>query len=1222
MSNSLKSILKNNRTHLYLISAICFIIIFYVIQYGTDRYNSDLVIKNRFQKNFIEQQILLNKKAIDVVEIISDSDISNWPALERTLNTDDILARIFNNDSLIFWNSNQIKNNLINLQKTILDTVIREKTGWYLMHYEKADTFRIFLFKRIKSEYPFENKFLPSVAAADFISSSNIYLTQDLDEAQYKIHGQNENPIVGLNFDPDLNPAIGIILWLFFFFLLAYLMFIIWIGSLYDKFGHNISNKKFLFLFYVIDLIILRFADYYFTYPAILKNSFIFEPKFEILAGMNSIGDLIFTLTLLVAIFYKFNQLAHDGKMNVLPKYKYIQHMLSVFVMWVVTIGAFFIIYRIISGLNINPVLGIQLGEPENILSIFAIILLDVLIFLIARSTIYYALRQPISYIYKVLYISIIALITYLIIPNNYIVVITGFVFIILLVSIVTFLKDTSSFKFLKYLLFLIIFAAANALIINEAEHDAKDVSQEKTANYLIQKNDRNLEMIYADFSNKIISDTLVQLIIENYKVNPESAINEYLKSNYFGTISGTYDIQVTLCNEDELLEIQPEGILISCNEYFSNMILDFGDSTKVAGLYLQNSTPESIYYIGLIRNNMLTNRDIDMNMYIEFYFTYVPEGLGYPELLVDNKTLDYDLSGYAFAKYSDEKLVYKFGDFAYYTDYSAIRNFPSHKFYNYSDYRHLKLVTGDGDTLVISRPTTKMSEKMATFSMLFLLLGLTVILIFTLVFSKEALAFFALSFRTRLQVFFIATISVTILIIAIITTYYAENSNKERLITQLNEKTYSVLIELQHKLGSINSFDEFQLDELQPLLRKFSLVFFSDINVYDPSGKLVASSRPEIFRKGLLSELINPLAFEEIYVDNKLFYTAEEMIGELAYYSSYVPLNLGDNEPIGIVNLPYFARQTEVKKSYYLMIFSFLNLFVIAGILGTFIALFISKLLTKPLVVLQQSLSEIRIDEQNEKIDWVSDDEIGLLIKEYNQMVDKLEQSTELLKHSERESAWREVARQIAHEIKNPLTPMKLNVQYLEKAYNEDDPSLKDKIRTISKSLIQQIDTLDKVAEMFADFAKSNIRKMDRVELLGVIRSTAALFKNDDINISIQHDEDAYYTKAIEKDMVRLFNNLIKNAIQALDNISAGKVDISITQSESHIKVQITDNGKGIDDGFKGKIFQPYFTTKSGGTGLGLAIVNNIVNETGGSISFESSTNGTTFFLKFNRYE
>lgn len=671
---------------------------------------------------------------------------------------------------------------------------------------------------------------------------------------------------------------------------------------------------------------------------------------------------------------------------------------------------------------------------------------------------------------------------------------------------------------------------------------------------------------------------------------------------------------------EDEVLDIQPEGILIGCGEYFNSLINDYGDSTQIENLYLQNSTPESIYYIGLIPEDILKKNELGINLYIEFYFAYVPEGLGYPELLVDNKTLAYDLSGYTFAKYRNDQLVYKFGDFPYYTDYESIRRFPAGEFYNYSGYRHLKLITTEGDTLIISRPLVRISEQLATFSMLFLIFGLMALAIFIAFFSKRAITYFEMSFRTRLQVFFISTISATILIIAIITTYYAEINSKDQLVSQLNEKTYSVLIELQHKLGTISSFDEIQVDELYPLLRKFSLVFFSDINVYDPSGKLMASSRPEIFRKGLLSDLINPLAFEEINVDNKLFYTAEEKIGKLSYYSSYVPLNLGENEPIGIVNLPYFARQTEVKKSYYLMIFSFLNLFVIAGILGTFIALFISKFLTRPLVVLQQNLADIRIDEQNERIDWVADDEIGLLIREYNQMVDKLEQSAELLKHSERESAWREVARQIAHEIKNPLTPMKLNVQYLEKAYNENDPGLKDKIKTISKSIIQQIDTLDQVAEMFSDFAKSNIRKMDKVELLAIIKSTIALYKNyDHVQFSINHEEDTYDTKAIEKDLIRVFNNLIKNSVQSLEKKEGGEINISISRTASFIEVQITDNGKGISDDFKAKVFQPYFTTKSGGTGLGLAIVKNIMNETGGNISFESSEEGTTFFLKFN---
>ena len=192
---------------------------------------------------------------------------------------------------------------------------------------------------------------------------------------------------------------------------------------------------------------------------------------------------------------------------------------------------------------------------------------------------------------------------------------------------------------------------------------------------------------------------------------------------------------------------------------------------------------------------------------------------------------------------------------------------------------------------------------------------------------------------------------------------------------------------------------------------------------------------------------MVNPRAFEEIFVDNLLYYNCIEKIGNLNYLSSYLPLMLTASEPAGIINLPYFARQKEQKRSFHFLLFTFINLFVILGILGTIIAVFYSRILTKPLSELQQNIANVRIDMQNAKIKWNSDDEIGQLISEYNKMVDKLEASADILKRSEREIAWREVARQIAHEIKNPLTPMKLNIQYLEKSYNEGDAKFGDKI-------------------------------------------------------------------------------------------------------------------------------------------------------------------------------
>lgn len=1211
-----------NSSVVYLIAAMLVFVLFYATEYGTKRYHSDRHIKERFQKSMLYQRANLNDKIQSISKILSDPEKNYWPFLERLLDPEQIFTQIYRADSLIFWNSNLVQNGLDYLNDGVLDTIMREKTAWYMIHYEKVGEYRIFLFKRIKAEYPFENKFLPSKADRDFLSSDHVLLTADLKAAQYTITNEQGVPVIGLTIEHHNDIGNNIILLLFFIYMLLYVLIVLWLNSIYNKYAYLIPGKRTSFLLFIIDLALLRWLDFYFAYPAVLKQSFLFEQGFDLMPGLNSIGDLYLTTILLIAIFIKFNKLVQSEQINAGKKYRYPQHFISLAVFWLLAYGVFYFDQHIISGLSTNPVIGIQFSDPANLLAVFINVLLNVVLFFMVRSMNYYSGKYSVNIFYKILFTAILTLVFILCFPAHHLIAYITSGFVILILVVVQLFSENTQIRFIKYLIYLIIFAAANAMVINITEDHAKDHRQALTADYLMRKDDPELESVFQQMVQQVNSDSVVSLIIDNYWDNPEPALNEYLKHRYFDKIAFKYDVQVTVCMSEELLEIQPEGILVGCHEYFEDLIRNFGDSTSVNNLYLQNSTPESIYYIGVITPPALKHTGEEPLVYIEFYFTYVPEGVGYPELLVDNSTLIYDLSGYSFAKYINNSLVYKFGDFAYHTEYSSLSKFPADEFYNDMNYRHLKLVSVDGDVLIISRPVAKIQEKLATFSILFLLMGVVAFAIFILVFRSDVFAVFMLSFRTRLQVFFIITISVIIFVIALITAYYTEYNNKERMITQLNEKTYSVLIELQHKLGGITSPEEIKTDELYPLLRKFSLVFFSDINMYDPSGKLIATSRPEVFRTGLLSELINPLAFEEIYVDNKLFYTTEEQIGALSYYSSYVPF-MGETKPLGIVNLPYFARQTEVKKAYYMMIFTFLNLFVIAGIIGIFIALLLSRFLTRPLVVLQQSLSEIRIDQKNERIAWESNDEIGLLIREYNQMVDKLEESTELLKHSERESAWREVARQIAHEIKNPLTPMKLNVQHLEKAYNENDPAQKEKIHSISQSLIQQIDTLDKVAEMFSDFAKSNIKRMVKVELLQLVRSSVLLFKNNEnIQFAIEAKESQYDTKAIEKDLLRLFNNLIKNAVQSLEDRKDGKIDIALSRSGQFIEITIVDNGKGIDKEVKSRVFQPYFTTKSGGTGLGLAIVKNIMNEIGGSITFESGAAGTTFFLKFKNLE
>ena len=238
-----------NRIHYYLIGAIVLLTTYYGIQYASGEFNSDKSLSLKFQENFIDRQLILESKSAEVFKIINDTLISDWPALERLLETDHIFAQVFKNDSLIFWNTNQIQNQLSLDLEPNTDTVIRENTGWYLVHYEMKNELKIFLISLIKSEYPFENKFLPSVSNSDFISIDNVQLTHDLTHAQYVIYSKNGSPIVGYNFQKPANASQNLIVLLFFIFIAAYLMLLLWMSLLYQQLEKHFPRKNLLFLF-------------------------------------------------------------------------------------------------------------------------------------------------------------------------------------------------------------------------------------------------------------------------------------------------------------------------------------------------------------------------------------------------------------------------------------------------------------------------------------------------------------------------------------------------------------------------------------------------------------------------------------------------------------------------------------------------------------------------------------------------------------------------------------------------------------------------------------------------------------------------------------------------------------------------------------------------------------------------------------------------------------
>jgi nitrogen fixation/metabolism regulation signal transduction histidine kinase len=343
-----------------------------------------------------------------------------------------------------------------------------------------------------------------------------------------------------------------------------------------------------------------------------------------------------------------------------------------------------------------------------------------------------------------------------------------------------------------------------------------------------------------------------------------------------------------------------------------------------------------------------------------------------------------------------------------------------------------------------------------------------------------------------------------------------------------------------------------------------------------------------------------------------------------LRYLSSYVPFKNDRSELLAYLNLPYFTRQQALTREISNLVVAVVNFYVLLITISILIAVFISNQITQPLRMIGSKFGKIRFGRSNEKIQYEARDEIGALVRAYNDMVDELADSAEKLARSERESAWREMAKQIAHEIKNPLTPMKLSVQHLQRSSAEDPAGQKQNLKRITQTLIEQIDHLSAIATEFSNFAKMPRTNNEEVDLKEEIVKISKLFlSTEEVEIhSTFANKVPLLVLADREQLSRVFINLVKNAIQAIPEERKGKISIRLENSETRAIVKVRDNGRGIPAELGDKLFQPNFTTKSSGMGMGLAIVKNIIEHAGGEIRYETvQGEGTTFIVELPLY-
>ena len=358
------------------------------------------------------------------------------------------------------------------------------------------------------------------------------------------------------------------------------------------------------------------------------------------------------------------------------------------------------------------------------------------------------------------------------------------------------------------------------------------------------------------------------------------------------------------------------------------------------------------------------------------------------------------------------------------------------------------------------------------------------------------------------------------------------------------------------------------------------------------------------------------PSYIVEKFKNNNIDRFVENNVNVKNYKVAYDILKDQNNKPIGLLYIPYyefdFLNDDKLDSILYSLGFVLLNIIIIS----TFFAYFLSRYITNPLFQISNRLKLTKLSQSDNKIILKNPPkELAELVNSYNLMIDELEDSAVKLAKSERESAWREMAKQVAHEIKNPLTPMRLTIQSFQKNFNIENKNVNIKVDEFSKSLIQQIDVMSSIAGAFSDFAKMPEQKKELLNLNEVIETALDIFDKKFINFSF--DSDEVLANLDKSQLIRVLTNLVKNAVQSIPKERTPIIDVYLSNTTTHVIIKISDNGSGIDEENKLKIFEPRFTTKSSGMGLGLSIISNIIKSFGGTIEFETKMNiGTTFTI------
>lgn len=1149
----------------------------------------------------LEEQLQFCSLALDELEM--GKHIEDPERFFRLYEQKQIAVYRLHKDSLEFWNNSRINPHWLLKKIHSQEGIVQSAQGYFLFSRRVNGAYTNLAFCQLKPDYPIQNNYLKN----HFLKWTGLPENAEISapkENSFEVKAGGKS----LFFFSIQEPFVLTAFWQVSLSVLFYLSFVLLLGAAVFFAESGKGNGRLLIALVLV--FFYRFLISWFKWPEFIYLNQLYDLReFGDASSLLGIyyGDILFNAVLLLFSSFIIYRKIPDREST-----QALSWPLFFSIAGAVLTVLFF--YHSLSSMVENSTLGFNFLSVYNMkplafggLAIAALILISLFGFLYtAVKLVFYGkhgLRN--TFFFTLTAAACVSLIQPSMHWSGHLLLPAGIFGILLL-------KSARIHQAMYYLfLHLVIYSVFSSLLLNYFI-DRNNESEMRLLSYtLSERQDAALENEFRGVEEKIIEDKRLMNLIDLLP-NTRVEIGRFLKQSYFSSYFNRFNVEFFLFDEKCQPLLESTNALYSNQGYFEDQINYHSDSSQVKDLFLIRDHKSGTRYISSIQ--LRTHK-----LFILIDAKELGEQGSFPDLLLDaSQQKQQKSNGISFAVYRAGKLVNRFGDINYpYTppDSALLAK-------NNSACEHHVYQPDEDTKVIISKGLTNLTGKFTYNSyilVMFFVSALVFLAVYRIFFSASRQK---LGLTQRIQSAVILLLLFAITAVGLSSVRLVSRQFENETKKELAEKSAIVLSSLLEEYKTDELFDATQPERVIQSLIAISRNMDCDISLYSSNGKLISSTQPKLYELGLSSDLLNPRSFLELRNNRAYFSTPEESAGELNYFSHYLPLFGEKKEIMGYVNLPYFSRQSGLQKELSALVSALINVYLALFVLSLFVSLLLSGYITQPLRFIKQQMARLSFGQPNEAIAWSSNDEIGKLVQEYNQMLHKLEESAKLLAASERESAWREMAKQVAHEIKNPLTPMKLNLQHLQYLSKTDPQEFNKRFESAGQSIIEQIDSLANIATAFSNFARLPGFELQDIEPLRILESAVQLFsKTPHLKFEVTPNTGIVFCKGDKEQCMRVFNNILSNAVEALEGLDEAKVTIHSRITNDKLIISIRDNGCGIPEELKASLFSPNFTTKSSGSGLGLAMVKNIMQGFGGRVWFESEKGkGSVFYLEFVR--